>query len=243
MNAGVRDYDRRGSHVGPDSRQVLTDAVDVVIVGGGRRPLAAARLRESGVKDIRIIEGGDSAVPGTGIDIEAPSATSKATSTCRCWKRSATSRRKEQLRQRDPRACARIGDFTSNSIAWPAAETDQRDARHRMSRWLITTESRRRHAHPLRGHLERSLNGRSCRHPASRPSRAIASPADGTTATGGSTEGGTTKLCRQTCGNHRHRGHGDRVRPHWVVMRRHLYVPADALVGRRARNKPTDRSG
>src|SRR5204863_1962674 len=43
------------------TRKPLTDAVDVVIVGGGFGGLlAAARLREAGVKDIRIIEkGGD----------------------------------------------------------------------------------------------------------------------------------------------------------------------------------------
>ena len=43
------------------TRRPLTDAVDVVIVGGGFGGLlAAARLHESGVKDIRIIEkGGD----------------------------------------------------------------------------------------------------------------------------------------------------------------------------------------
>src|SRR5258706_10979963 len=49
-------------HVDPGfARKPLTDAVDVVIVGGGFGGLlAAARLRESGVKDIRIIEkGGD----------------------------------------------------------------------------------------------------------------------------------------------------------------------------------------
>ena len=49
-------------HVDPGvTREPLSDAVDVVIVGGGFGGLlAAARLREAGVKDIRIIEkGGD----------------------------------------------------------------------------------------------------------------------------------------------------------------------------------------
>jgi cation diffusion facilitator CzcD-associated flavoprotein CzcO len=62
------------------TRKPLTDAVDVVIVGGGFGGLlAAARLHESGVKDIRIIEkGGDfggtwywNRYPGAQCDIES----------------------------------------------------------------------------------------------------------------------------------------------------------------------------
>jgi cation diffusion facilitator CzcD-associated flavoprotein CzcO len=62
------------------TREPLTDAVDVVIVGGGFGGLlAAARLHESGVKDIRIIEkGGDfggtwywNRYPGAQCDIES----------------------------------------------------------------------------------------------------------------------------------------------------------------------------
>jgi len=62
------------------TREALNDAVDVIIVGGGFGGLlAAARLREAGVKDIRIIEkGGDfggtwywNRYPGAQCDIEA----------------------------------------------------------------------------------------------------------------------------------------------------------------------------
>src|SRR5262245_14891650 len=62
------------------TRKPLTDAVDVVIVGGGFGGLlAAARLHECGVKDIRIIEkGGDfggtwywNRYPGAQCDIES----------------------------------------------------------------------------------------------------------------------------------------------------------------------------
>ena len=68
-------------HVDPGfTRKPLTDEVDVVIVGGGFGGLlAAARLSEPGVKDIRIIEkGGDfggtwywNRYPGAQCDIES----------------------------------------------------------------------------------------------------------------------------------------------------------------------------
>jgi cation diffusion facilitator CzcD-associated flavoprotein CzcO len=62
------------------TRKPLTDAVDVVIIGGGFGGLlAGARLREAGVKDIRVIEkGGDfggtwywNRYPGAQCDIES----------------------------------------------------------------------------------------------------------------------------------------------------------------------------
>src|ERR1700678_2231008 len=62
------------------TRAPLTDEVDVVVVGGGFGGLlAGARLREAGVKDIRIIEkGGDfggtwywNRYPGAACDVES----------------------------------------------------------------------------------------------------------------------------------------------------------------------------
>jgi cation diffusion facilitator CzcD-associated flavoprotein CzcO len=80
ITAGFRHY-VDDPHVDPGfTRKPLTDAVDAVIVGGGFGGLlAAARLRESGVKDIRIIEkGGDfggtwywNRYPGAQCDIES----------------------------------------------------------------------------------------------------------------------------------------------------------------------------
>ncbi len=64
----------------PDSRQAVTDDVDVLVIGGGFGGLlAGARLRQAGVKNMRIIEkGGDfggtwywNRYPGAQCDIEA----------------------------------------------------------------------------------------------------------------------------------------------------------------------------
>src|SRR2546423_1923675 len=67
-------------YVEPFDREPLTDAVDVVIVGGGFGGLlAGARLREAGIEDIRVIEkGGDfggtwywNRYPGAMCDVES----------------------------------------------------------------------------------------------------------------------------------------------------------------------------
>jgi len=67
-------------YVEPLTREPLTDAVDVVIIGGGFGGLlAGARLREAGVEDIRVIEkGGDfggtwywNRYPGAMCDVES----------------------------------------------------------------------------------------------------------------------------------------------------------------------------
>src|ERR1700730_9214385 len=50
------------------TREPLTDTVDVVIIGGGFGGLlAGARLREAGVKDIRVIEEGGGLRGGRGL--------------------------------------------------------------------------------------------------------------------------------------------------------------------------------
>jgi cyclohexanone monooxygenase len=67
-------------YVEPFERDPLTDAVDVVIIGGGFGGLlAGARLRQAGIEDIRIIEkGGDfggtwywNRYPGAMCDVES----------------------------------------------------------------------------------------------------------------------------------------------------------------------------
>jgi cyclohexanone monooxygenase len=67
-------------YVEPSEREALTDDVDVVIIGGGFGGLlAGARLREAGVRDIRLIEkGGDfggtwywNRYPGAMCDVES----------------------------------------------------------------------------------------------------------------------------------------------------------------------------
>src|SRR5271169_2674810 len=84
------------------TRAPLNDAVDVVIIGGGFGGLlAGARLREAGIKGIRMIEkGGDFGAPGTGTAIPARNAISSRTSICRCSRRPATSRRRSTRSRR-----------------------------------------------------------------------------------------------------------------------------------------------
>ena len=68
------------------TREPLTDFVEVAVIGGGfSGMLAAARLKEKGVTDLRIIEaGGDFGGTWYGTAIPARNATSKAIAICRC---------------------------------------------------------------------------------------------------------------------------------------------------------------
>ena len=81
-------------HVAPGfSREAIKEELDVVILGGGIAGLVAAvRLQQAGVSDVRIIDkAGDFGGFGTRTAILVPSATPKPISICRCWKKPATS--------------------------------------------------------------------------------------------------------------------------------------------------------
>jgi len=77
-------------------RDPMTDEVDVVIIGGGMGGLlVGAKLRDIGVKRIRVIEKGPtSAASGIGIDTRARSAISSPTSTSHYWRSWATCRKR-----------------------------------------------------------------------------------------------------------------------------------------------------
>src|SRR5258706_3587260 len=144
-------------HVDPGfTRKPLTDAVDVVIVGGGFGGLlAAARLRESGVNDIRIIEKGRD-FGGT-------------------WYAAAGRDRLHpqgeiQLRQRDPCACASHWRALRPLSPGLLPDRDQRDALAAGREPMADHhQPRRRHARPLRGHLQRSAEpAEAARHPGHR---------------------------------------------------------------------------
>ena len=74
----------------PDfEREPVTDEVDVLIIGGGVAGLmAGVRLRQQGVRSLRVIEKAEtSAGPGTGTAILARPATSNPTSISRFWRK------------------------------------------------------------------------------------------------------------------------------------------------------------
>ncbi len=96
-------------------RAPLTDEVDVVVVGGGFGGLlAGARLREAGIKDIRLIEKGG--------DFRARPATWNPTSTCRSWKRSATCRSRSIRGRRKSWRTAAPSAATSTFTKTPASK-------------------------------------------------------------------------------------------------------------------------
>ncbi len=106
------DFDR-DPYVEPGfTRPAVTEKIDVLIVGGGfGGMLAAVRLREAGVDpSASSRRAAISAAPGTGTAIPAPPATSSPISTCRCSRRSATSRREKYAKGSEIFAhCQRIG--------------------------------------------------------------------------------------------------------------------------------------
>jgi cyclohexanone monooxygenase len=91
------------------TRPPITQRMEVLIIGGGFSGLpAAARLREEGIEDVRLLEkasdfGGTLVLEPL---IPVRPATPRATSTCRCSKRPATCPRPSTRRRRVVRACA-----------------------------------------------------------------------------------------------------------------------------------------
>ena len=111
----------------PLQRESLHENVDVVIVGGGfGGQLAAARLKQNGIENFRIIEkAGDLAAPGTGTDIPARSVTSSLTSICRCLKNVIT------FRKKNTRLVRRSSNTRSASVK-PSNSTTARVSRPRL---------------------------------------------------------------------------------------------------------------
>ncbi len=70
-------------------RDPVLEEVEVVVIGGGfGGMLAAARLKDAGIHDVRIIEKGEaSVVPGTGIGTPGRPATLNPMFTFRCWRK------------------------------------------------------------------------------------------------------------------------------------------------------------
>lgn len=111
-------------HAGPGfTREPLTDRVDVLVVGGGFGGLlAAARLREAGLRDVRVVEkGADFGGTWYWNRYPASTATSSRTSTCPCSKSSATSRSGSTPRVRRSGSTPGRSPSTSTSTATSAS--------------------------------------------------------------------------------------------------------------------------
>ena len=104
------------------TRAPLNDEVEVLIIGGGFGGLlAAARLREAGVRtSASSRRAATSAAPGTGTVIRARSAISRRTSICRCSRRPATSRRRSTPSRRRSWLTRSASARNSIYIATPA---------------------------------------------------------------------------------------------------------------------------
>ena len=107
----------------PIQRKPLIDTVEVVVIGGGFGGLlAGARLREAGVEDSASSrKAATSAERGTGTATPVRSATSSRTSICRCWRNSATSRRRSTATRRKSSLTARRSAATTIFMITPAS--------------------------------------------------------------------------------------------------------------------------
>ncbi len=219
------------------------------IIGGGFGGLlAGGRLREQGIEDLCIIEkgadfGGTVLEPlsGRGLgDVESH------VSTCRCWRRPATSRRKNIPRaQRFTQHCYRSWRAVRSLSRGGVPDSSSPDrAGTRIAPGLGRHhQSRRRDLGALRI-LGLAASSPSRRCPASSASRAMkampSTPAAGTTAIPAATRPAADRLADKTPGHHRHRGDGIQAVPHLRIGRPSLRRPAHPLVGRHPR-QPADR--
>ncbi len=187
-----------------------------------------------------------SAAPGTGTAIPAPPATSRATSTCRCSKRSATCRSREvHARAGDPATtAARIGEHVRPLQATRCSRprSPRCAGTTASSRWIIATNrgDAMKARFVVHGAAAR-CTGRSCpASRASRPSRATAStPAAGTTTTRAAIRTAiSTRLADKRVGIIGTGATAVQCVPHLGARRQAaLRLPAHALVDRRARQQ------
>ena len=125
------------------TRAPLTDAVDVVIIGGGFGGCWRARgcARRACKISASSRKAGTSAAPGTGTAILVRSAISRHTFICRCSRRPATSRRRSTPSRRRSWPTRGVSARSSIYIATPAFRLRSKSITwsEEECRWIVTT--------------------------------------------------------------------------------------------------------